>query len=153
VLFNVSNLAARLPGFSSPTPRTRTITWVGYAAIMVGLAVVLDGVIPAIERTGPQNASQYAHVAVSATDDGSETFVIVGGDLTVDLSAWPSSEWAGVQFKTSNPSILSLVQPPSTGGAPLALFVANQVGASRVDAASADGRYTFQVRVNVIASG
>jgi hypothetical protein len=90
---------------------------------------------------------------VSATDDGSETFVIVGGDLTVDLSAWPSSEWAGVQFKTSNPSILSLVQPPSTGGAPVALFVANQVGTSRVDAASADGRYTFQVRVNVIASG
>jgi hypothetical protein len=153
VLFNVSNLAARLPGFSSPTPRTRTITWVGYAAIMVGLAVVLDGVIPAIERTGPQNASQYAHVAVSTTDDGSETFVIVGGDLSVDLSAWPSSEWAGVQFKTSNPSILSQVQPPSTGGAPVALFVANQVGISRVDAATADGRYTFQVRVNVIASG
>jgi hypothetical protein len=68
---------------------------------------------------------------VSATDDGSETFVIVGGDLTVDLSAWPSSEWAGVQFKTSNPSILSLVQPPSTGGAPVALFVANQVGTFR----------------------
>jgi hypothetical protein len=50
-------------------------------------------------------------------------------------------------------ALLSMVQLPSTGGAPLALFVANQVGTSWVDAASADGRYTFQVRVNVIASG
>lgn len=152
VLFNVSNLAGRLPGFSSPASRTRTITWVGYAAIMVGLAVVLDGVIPAVERTGAQNA-QYAHVAVSATDDGAETYVVVNGDLTVDLSAWPASEWAGVQFKTSNPSILTLDQPPTTGGAPVAVFIARQMGTARVDAASADGRYTFQLRVNVISSG
>ena len=155
VLFNISNLGFRLPGFSSPVPRTRTMTWVGYAAAMILLAVVLDGVIPGIERAGVKNAAQnqYAHVTVTATDDGGESFAIVGGDLTVDLSSWPSSEWAGVSFKTSNPSILSLDQVPSAGASPLAVFTAHQVGTSRVDAASADGRYTFQVRVNVISAG
>jgi hypothetical protein len=122
---------------------------------MVALAVVLNGVIPTIERAGAQNAAQngFAHVTVTATDDGSETFVWVSGDVTVDLSSWPSSEWTGVSFKTSNPSILSLGQIPQAGGPPLAVFTGVQVGVSRVDAASADGRYTFQVRVNVISSG
>jgi hypothetical protein len=154
VLFNITNLAFRMPGFSSPVPRTRTMTWVGYAAVMILLAVVLDGVIPGLERTYTQHASQnlYMHVTVTTTDDGSESYVTVGGDLTVDLSSWPSSEWAGVSFKTSNPSILSLDQVPSAGGPPVARFTARQEGTSRVDAASADGRYTFQVRV-VIASG
>jgi hypothetical protein len=153
VFFNVSNLAFRLPGFSSPVPRTRTMTWVGYAAVMVLLAVMLDVVIPGAAQSGVQKATQdqYLHVTVTATDDGSDSYVIVGGDLTVDLSSWPSSEWAGVQFKTSNPSILSLDQSPSAGAPPVARFSARQVGTSRVDAASADGRYTFQVRVNVIS--
>ena len=40
----------------------------------------------------------------------------------------------------------------TTGGAagpPLAHFSADETGASRVDAASADGHYTFEVRVTV----
>jgi hypothetical protein len=79
--------------------------------------------------------------------------VTVGGDVTVDLSSWPSSEWAGVAFKTSNPSVLTLDHGPSAGGPPVSVFVAHQVGVARVDASSTDGRYTFQVRVNVVASG
>jgi hypothetical protein len=155
VMFNISNLAFRMPGFSSPVPRTRTLTWVSYATVMIGLAVVLDGVIPGLERNNAQHLtqSQYTHVSVTATDDGSETFVAVGGDVTVDLSSWPSSQWAGVSFKTSNPSILSLDRGPSAGVPPIAVFAARQVGVARVDASSADGRYTFQVRVNVVASG
>lgn len=151
VLFNVRNMAFRMPGFSSPVPRTRTLTWVGYAAVMVGLAVLLDVVLPGAVRTNIQNVqNQYTHVSVTATDDGTETFVAVGGDLTVDLSAWPSSEWSGIQFKTSNPSVLTLDATPSAGAPPVAIFTAHQAGVSRVDAASADGRYTFQVRVTVI---
>ena len=155
VLFNISNLALRLPGFSSPVSRTRTMTWVGYAAVMVLLAVVLDVVLPGAVPSTANNAGQdeYTHVTVTATDDGSESFVNVGGDLSVDLSSWPSSEWAGVTFKTSNPSILSLDHGPSAGAPPIAVFTARQVGAARVDAASADGRYTFQVRVNVMSTG
>ena len=150
VLFNIGNLAYRLPGFSSPVPRRRNMTWVGYATVMIVLAVVLDGVLPGV--AGPRNAGQdqSAHVTVTTADDGSETYVIVGGDLTADLSSWPSSEWAGVSFKTSNPSILSLDSTPSAGARPVAVFTARQEGAARVDATSADGRYTFQVRVNVI---
>ena len=153
VLFNVRNLAFRMPGFSSAAPRTRTLTWVGYAAVMIGLAVVLDGVIPAAERTSVQNAAggQYQHVTTTAADDGTETIVAVGGDLTVDLSEWPSSEWPGVQFKASNPSVLTLDATPSTGAPPVARFTAHQVGTSRVDGASADGRYSFQLRVTVIS--
>ena len=154
VLFNISNLAVRLPGFSSPVPRTRTMTWAGYGATMVLLAVVLEVALPAAAQSSIKNAGdQYLHVIVTATDDGSESFVALGGDLTVDLSSWPASEWAGVQFKTSNPSILSLDQGQSTGSPPIAVFGAHQVGVARVDASSADGRYTFQVRVNVITSG
>jgi len=155
VLFNISNLAFRMPGFSSPVPRTRTMTWVGYAAIMVLLAVVLDGVIPNLERNNAQHLAQnqYQHVTATATDDGSDTYVVVGGDVTVDLSSWPSGEWPGVTFKASNPSILSVDQIPSAGAPPVARLTARQVGTSRVAAASADDRYTFQVRVNVIAGG
>jgi hypothetical protein len=153
-LFNIRNLAFRLPGFSSPVPRTRTMTWIGYAAVMLMLAVVVDGVIPGLERADIKNApqGQYVHVTVTATDDGSESYVVAGGELTVDLSSWPSAEWAGVSFKTSNPSVLSLDQVPSAGAQPVAKFSARQVGAARVDAASADGRYTFQVRVTVFAN-
>jgi hypothetical protein len=155
VLFNISNLGFRMPGFSSPVPRTRTLAWIGYGAIMIGLAVVLDGVIPALERNNAQPAvqSQYTHVTVTATDDGSDSFVAVGGDLTADLSSWPSSEWAGASFKTSNPSVLSVDRLPSAGASPIAVFMARHAGTSRVDATSADGRYTFQVRVNVITGG
>jgi hypothetical protein len=155
VLFNIRNLAFRLPGFSSPVPRTRTMTWVGYAAVMVLLAVMLDVVLPGAAQSAARNAPQesYLHVKVTAADDGSEAYVLVGGDLTVDLSSWPSSEWAGIQFKTSNPSVLALFYTPPEGRPPVAIYTGQQEGTARVDAASADGRYTFQLRVNVIASG
>jgi hypothetical protein len=150
ILFNVRNLAYRVPGFSSPVPRTRNLTWGGYAAVMVVLVVVLQGVLPGAGSAGAgQQPGQYAHVTASALDDGSETFVQTGGDLTVNLSGWPSTEWAGVQFKTSNPSVLSLDAGPAAGAAPIAKFGAHQQGVSRVDAMSADGRYTFQLRVDV----
>lgn len=152
VLFNIRNLAFRVPGFSSPAPQTRNLTWAGYAAVMIALALVIDVALPAAERSGVQSAApgQYTHVTATTNDDGSETFVAVGGDLTVDLSSWPSSEWSGVQFKTSNPSVLTLDAPPSSGAAPMARFTAHQAGTARVDAVSADGRYSFQLRVNVI---
>jgi hypothetical protein len=151
VLFNFANLAFRLPGFSSPVPRTRTMTWVGYAVVMVGLAVVLDGVIPPAMSAGVRNPdrSQFMHVALTVDDDGTDPFVLVGGDVTVNLSGWPSSEWSGVQFKTSNPSVLPLAVTPAAGTPPIARFDAHQAGTSRIDAVSADGRYTFQVRVTV----
>jgi hypothetical protein len=153
VIFNIGNLAMRLPGFSSPASRTRTITWVAYAGVMAALLVVLNIGLPAAAGSGIGNGGQdqYAHVTVTPADDGSETYVSTGGDLTVDLSTWPSSEWAGVTFKTSNPSILSLDSTPSAGARPVAVFTARQ-GAARVDATSSDGRYTFQVRVNVVTS-
>jgi hypothetical protein len=120
---------------------------------MVVLAVVLDVGLPGALRAGTLNAAhaQYVHVTVTAADDGIETLVTVGGDLTVDLSSWPSSEWSGVQIKTSNPSVLTLDAPPAAGAAPVARLTAHQIGVSRVDAASADGRYTFQLRVSVIS--
>jgi hypothetical protein len=83
------------------------------------------------------------------TDDGGETYVVVSGDLTVDLSGWPQSEWSGVQFTTSNPTVLSVDSQPASGGSPIARFTAHQVGASRVNATSTDGRYSFQLRVDV----
>ena len=154
VLFNIGNLAFRLPGFSSPVSRTRTMTWVGYASVMVLLGVVLDVALPAAFQSSSKNGGdQYFHVNVTAIDDGTETFVTLGGDLTADLSSWPSSEWAGVQFKTSNPSILSLDSAPVAGAPPVAVFTGREVGAARVDATSADGRYSFQVRVNVFSNG
>jgi hypothetical protein len=152
VYFNVANLAYRVPGVSSPVPQTRRLTWIGYAAVMVVLVGLVDVALPAagdstVQGDGPE---QFAHVTVTAGDDGTETLVSVGGDLTVDLSSWPSSEWAGVQFKTSNPSVLTLDSQPSAGAPPIARFSAHEAGASRVDAASSDGRYTYQVRVSVI---
>jgi len=151
ILFNVRNMAVRLPGLSSSSSTMRNLTWGGYIAAMIALAVVLDGVVtPAMQRTTVTAAQgQYAHVTATVADDGSETFVIVGGDLTVDLSGWPSSEWPGVQFKTSNPSVLSLDATPAADAKPVAKFTAHQAGVSRVEATSADGRYTFQLRVDV----
>jgi hypothetical protein len=54
-----------------------------------------------------------------------------------------------VTFKTSNPSVLSLDSTPAPGAAPKAKYSAHQAGAARVDASSADGKYTFQIRVDV----
>jgi hypothetical protein len=117
--------------------------------VLVGLAEVA---LPAaggstVQGGGPE---QFAHVTVTAGDDGTETLVSVGGDLTVDLSSWPSSEWSGVQFKTSNPSVLTLDSQQSAGSPPIAHFSAHVAGAARVDAASSDGHYTYQLRVSVI---
>ena len=118
---------------------------------MVALAVVLDGVLPSAEQANLQSAQrqQDANVTVTIDDDGSDTYVAVGGQLTVDLSGWPRSEWSGVEFKTSNPSVLALSGAPTAASPPLAHFSADETGASRVDAASADGHYTFEVRVTV----
>ena len=154
ILFNFRNMALRLPGFSSTVPRTRNVVWGAYLAGMIGLAVLLDGVvIPAERHPGPTNTStQYQHVTATVNEDGTDTYVQVGGDLTIDLSGWPSTEWTGVQFKTSNPSVLSmelLTTGTLTGGKPIAKFLANQTGTSRVEAASTDGRYTYLLRVNV----
>jgi len=150
LLFNFRNLALRAPGFSSPDSTRRNIAWGGYIAAMVGLAVVLDGVMPSL--LGPQATANggrpdYSNVSATVDDDGGETYVATDGHLTVDLSGWPQSEWKGVTFKTSNPSVLSI---DSTSTArPTARFTADQQGVSRVDASSADGRYTFQLRVDV----
>ena len=154
VLLNIGNLAFRAPGFSSPEPRSRNLTWGGYAAVMVGLLVTQQAVLPAAlpsTNAGNGQLSQYRHVTATVNDDGSETYVLGGGDLTVDLSGWPNAEWSGVQFKTSNPTVLSLDVTPAAGGPPTARFIAHQAGAARVDAASTDGRFTYQVRVNVIS--
>ena len=48
--------------------------------------------------------------------------------------------------------VLTLDRPPATGAPPIAIYTARQEGTARVDAASADGRYTFQIRVNVITT-
>ena len=153
VLLNLGNLAYRVPGFSSPVSRTRNLAWGGYVAAMVCL-VVAQGAVPS--ALNPNNVgagqAQYLHVTATTSDDGSETYVTAGGELTVDLSSWPSTEWPGVQFKTSNPSVLSLEATPAANGKPIAKFTAHQIGASRVDATSTDGHYTFQLRVDVGAS-
>lgn len=151
LLFNVRNLAFRTPGFSSPDPRTRNLAWGGFAVVMAGLLVLQQGVLPAGYQAYPTGSSggQYNHVTVTVADDGSETYVATNGDLTVDLSGWPTGEWGGVTFKTSNPSVLSLDSTPVTGAVPKAKYTAHADGAARVDASSADGRYTFQIRVDV----
>ena len=153
VLLNIGNLAFRVPGFSSPVSQTRNLAWGAYVAVMVGL-VLAQGAMPGVQNPANVGAgqTQYVHVTATTSDDGSETFVNTGGDLTVDLSGWPSTEWPGVQFKTSNPSVLSLDVLPGSDGSPVAKFTAHQAGVSRVDAASADGRYTFQLRVYVGAA-
>jgi hypothetical protein len=151
LLLNIRNLAYRAPGFSSPVPRTRSLTWGGYIVVMVALAVVLDGVLPSAEQANIQAAQKQQDKNVTATtaDDGSEVLVAVDGTLTVDLSGWPQSEWSGVQFKTSNPSVLTFDSGAAADGPPTARFTARETGASRVDATSADGHYTFEVRVTV----
>ena len=151
IIFNFRNMALRVPGFSSPVSTTRNLTWGAYIAAMVCLAIAIDIVIPGLESKNNVNANQaqYGHVTATVADDGGETYVVANGDLTVDLSGWPQSEWSGVQFKTSNPSVLSLDAAPVAGDKPIARFGAHQEGVSRVDAASADGRYTFQLRVDV----
>jgi hypothetical protein len=150
LIFNFRNMAFRVPGFSSPLSTTRNLSWGGYVAVMIALAVVVDGVIPAFQHRAV-NAGQgdFTHVSATVDEDGSEAYVVAGGDLTVDLSGWPSSQWSGVQFKTSNPSVLSLDSTPAQNGPPVARYTAHQVGAARVDAASADGSYTYQLRVDV----
>ena len=152
VYFNVANLAYRVPGVSSAVPQTRRLTWIGYAAAMVVLVGLVDVALPAAGESTVQGGGpgQFAHVTVTAADDGTEALVSVGGDLTVDLSSWPSPEWPGIQFKTSNPSVLTLDSQPSAGGPPIARFSAHEAGASRIDAASSDGRYTYQLRVSVV---
>lgn len=153
LVFNFRNLAYRLPGFSSPVPTTRNVAWGAYIVVMVTVALVLNGVLPAAERSTVQGAQgDYTHVSATASDDGGQVYVVSGGDLSVDLSSWPAPEWAGVQFKTSNPSVLTLDTPPASGSALVARFSAHQEGASRVDATSADGKYTFELRVSVFNS-
>jgi hypothetical protein len=151
LLLNFRNMAFRFPGFSSSVASTRNLTWGAYVAVMIGLAIAVDGVIPTLQQRSTVNAGQgdYTRVVATVEDDGSETFVAVGGELTVDLSGWPSNEWAGVEFKTSNPSVLSLDSSPPPSGKPTATFRAHQAGAARVEANSADGRYTYQLRVSV----
>ena len=151
LVFNFRNAAMRLPGFSSPSVSTRNLTWGAYVAIMVVLVVLQEAVVPGLEHRNQVTAGQgtFTHVTVTVADDGSETYVDANGDLTVDLSGWPSNEWAGVTFKTSNPSVLSLDATPASGAAPKARYAAHQAGAARVDASSADGKYTFQIRVDV----
>ncbi len=151
IVFNFRNMALRVPGFSSPVTATRNLTWGAYIAAMIGLAIAIDVVVPGVESKNNANPSptQYAHVTATVADDGSESYVAVNGDLTVDLSGWPQSEWAGVQFKTSNPSVLSLDAAPAGGDKPIARFGAHEAGVSRIDATAGDGRYTFQLRVDV----
>jgi hypothetical protein len=150
--FNFRNLAFRLPGFSSPVTRTRNLAWGGYVAAIIGLAIVIDGVLPAAERASVVHAvqDQVAHVTATVDDDGGEIQVTSGGDVTVDLTGWPSAEWSDVEFKTSNPSVLSLDTTPPVSGPPIARFGAHQAGVARVDATSTDGRYSFQLRVDVV---
>lgn len=153
LVFNIRNLAFTTPGFSSPNPSTRNLAWAAYIAAMIGLAVVYDGVLPQLERQASATTthSQDLHVTVTVSDDGGETFVTQGGDLTVDLTGWPNSVWGGVTFKSSNPSVLKL-RPNLVAGLvtrPIAVFDAVGEGVARVDAASRDGSYSFQLRVDV----
>jgi len=152
LLFNFRNLASRAPGFASSAPARRNLTWGAYIAVMVGLAVVLQGVIPALERQDIANAGQgdYSHVTATVHEDGSEVYVATGGELIVDLTGWPTNEWS-VGFKSSNPSVLELL-PDKTASPvtrPVATFHAVSAGVARVGASSRDGKYTFQLRVDV----
>jgi hypothetical protein len=149
MMFNFRNLAYSTPGFSSSTPSVRNFAWGAYIAAMIGLAIVYDGVLPQLEARSYANSGQgdYMHVKVSLSDDGGEAFVVRGGDVTVDLSGWPSSQWGNVQFKSSNPSVLALESVQS--GKPIAKFTAAAQGVARVQATSADGSYSFQVQVDV----
>ena len=149
VLFNVRNLAFRTPGFSSPYPRTRNLTWSAFAGVMLVLLFLQQGVFPTAVETNPAgtHAGQFMQVTATTNEDGSEAYVEEGGQLTVNLSGWPSNEWAGVTFKSSNPSVLHL--DGTQTDKPVATFSARQSGVARVDASSADGSYTFELRVDV----
>ena len=152
VLFNFFNLAFRTPGFSSPVQRTRNLAWGGFAAVMIGLLFVQEGVLPATYQASPAaRGGESLHVTATTLDDGGETLVGTGGELTVDLTGWPTNEWAGVSFKSSNPSVLELEADPTASPAsrPVARFKALSDGVARVDATSHDGRYTFELRVDV----
>src|SRR5207237_10301594 len=98
------------PALASTVPPGRSLAWGSYLAAMVGLALVPQGVVPALERQAIPSAGQGdgTHVTVTVQDDGGEVFVATGGQLVVDLTGWPSSEWA-VTFKSSNPSVLELM--------------------------------------------
>ncbi len=106
LLFNFRNLAHSAPGFSSPTPGVRNVAWGAYIAVMLGTAVIYDGLLPHLEQQTQASTvkSNYLHVKASLSDDGSEIYVVSGGDVSLDLTGWPSSEWNGVDFKSSNPS-------------------------------------------------
>src|SRR5260370_6912668 len=114
IIFNFRSMALRVPGFSSSVTATRNLTWGAYIAAMIGLAIAIDVVIPGVESKNNVNPSptQYAHVTATVADDGSESYVVVNGDLTVDLSGWPQSDWARLPLKTSNPTLLSPHPPP-----------------------------------------
>jgi len=152
LLFNFRNLAYSAPGFSSPTPGVRNVAWGAYIAVMLATAVVYDGLLPHLEQQAQASIvkSDYLHVKASLSDDGGEVYVVSGGDLSIDLTGWPSSEWNGVDFKTSNPSVLTL--DSAQGSRPLAKFSAHQAGVARVNATSADGKYSFQLQVDVGSS-
>jgi hypothetical protein len=151
LIFNWRNTAIRVAWFSSPSSTTRNLAWGGYIAVMLGLAVVIDGVIPVAERQyqAQDKPPSYSRVTVTVNDDAGYTDLYVGGDLKVDLSAWPSTEWPGVEFKSSNPSVLELTSVPTSGEPPVAHFEGKQAGAARAEASSSDGRYTFTVSVGV----
>jgi len=153
VLFNFRSMALRVPGFSSAAPATRNLTWAGYVAAMIVLAVLTDAVIPSLERQTLANDhnTNYLRVTATADDDGTDVYVQVGGEVTLDLSKWPPAEWTGVAFKTSNPSVLSSDSSQASGDKPIAHFSAREVGTSRLEATSADGLYSFQARVEVFA--
>jgi hypothetical protein len=152
LLFNFRNLAYSAPGFSSPTPGVRNVAWGAYIAVMIGTAVVYDGVLPQVERQTAASTvkSDYTHVKASLSDDGGEVYVVSGGDVSIDLTGWPSSEWNGVDFKSSNPSVLTLDSAQTSR--PEAKFSAHQAGVARVNATSADGKYAFQIQVDVGSS-
>jgi hypothetical protein len=147
--FNFRNMAYTTPGFSSPVASVRNLSWGAYIALMLTLAVVYDGVLPQFARTQANSGvrGDYTHVKSTLADDSGSIYVVVGGDVSFDLTGWPSSEWAGVVFKSSNPSILSL--DGSDASRPTAKFSAHQAGIARVNATSADGKYSFQVEVDV----
>jgi hypothetical protein len=149
VLFNFRNMAFSTPGFSSAVPAVRNMTWGAYVVAVIGLAVVYDGVLPQLERQSlaSTTSGDYSHVQAGLSDDGGEIYVYAGGALTVDLSGWPASQWSNVQFKSSNPSVLSLDAAQS--GKPVATFTAHAPGVARVLATSADGSYSFEVQVDV----
>jgi hypothetical protein len=151
LLLNFRGAALRAPGFSSPRSGTRTAAWVGLAAAM---AVLVAGTNYALPRwlAGQQRQAQAQtlHISVTAADDGTQVQVSSGGYVRVDLRAWPGDEWPGVRFSVSNPSVLGASSLPAAGDAPVATFDALSAGASRIDADSRDGRYSFELRVMVV---